>query len=296
MGKIDFPIRSCLLLTCLLWAISFVATKVALAAVLPLTLVSLRLLISAFCFFLWFVIRRQKPTFKGRAAWARLFVLSLFGTGLHYGLQTLGLQYTSASNSSIYAVTGPISIALIAALFLGEKMTTKKWLGIAVAVAGVLWVMGWKTLSEFDFRGHLLGDLLVMASIVMWGMFTVYGKRLMAEAGAFEVIALTTMIGAVWMAPVGWIESHERGFTLSQIPQAAWVAVAYLGVACSFFATLLYFWALKRSETQKVGVYLYTIPPMTYVVAAIYLGEQIGINLLFGSILILIGVYLTERG
>ena len=71
---------------------------------------------------------------------------------------------------------------------------------------------------------------------------------------------------------------------------------AFLGVACSFLATLLYFVALGLSESQKVGVYLYTIPPMTAVVAALYLGEIITPNLVVGAMLVIGGVALTERG
>jgi len=59
---------------------------------------------------------------------------------------------------------------------------------------------------------------------------------------------------------------------------------------------LLYFKALERTESQKVGVYLYTIPPMTYIIASFYLGEKIGANLIVGSLFVLAGVYITENG
>jgi len=72
--------------------------------------------------------------------------------------------------------------------------------------------------------------------------------------------------------------------------------VAFLGITCSFLATLLYFFALERAESQKVGVYLYTIPPMSFLIAGFYLGESIGLNLLIGSLVVLTGVYLTEKG
>jgi len=258
--------------------------------------VTARLLISAVCFVLWFLLRRKKLRWNGPGLLKQLFVLSLFGTGLHYGIQTIGLQYTTASNASVYAVTGPISITLIATLFLGERLTWRKGAGIAIAVAGVLAVMGAQTVLAFDLTGHLLGDLLVFASIFMWGVFTVYGKKLTEEIGAFQVIALTTIMGSVWMLPIGWAELHWRAFSLSSVTAEAWAAIAFLGLTCSFLATLLYFVALERTESQKVGVYLYTIPPMTYIIAAMYLKEAIGLNLLMGSVLVLGGVYLTGRG
>jgi len=285
-----------LLITCFLWAVSFIAVKIALSAAPPLTLVTLRMLISTLCFIVWFLIRGIKPSLKRPKVWLQLLFLSLFGTGLHYGIQTMGLQYTPASNASIYTVTGPISITFIAAFYLHEKITFKKAIGIIIAIIGVLVVMGFETLRSFNLKGHLLGDILVIVSIAMWGVFTVYGKRLMNALGALEVITLTTIIGSIWMIPIGWAESHFQGFHLSSITLASWAAIAYLGITCSFVATLLYFKALQKTEAQKVGVYFYTIPPMTYVIAYFYLGEKIGFNLLIGSALVLAGVYLTERG
>ena len=168
-------------------------------------------------------------------------------------------------------------------------------MGVAVAVAGVLVVMGSDTLTSFEF-GNVKGDLLVLASLVMWGLFTVYGKKMIDELGALRVTAWVTVIGALTMIPVGWAEARATGFSLTEMTAEAWLAIAFLGVACSFLATLLYFVALGLSESQKVGVYLYTIPPMTAVVAALYLGETITINLVIGAMLVIGGVALTERG
>lgn len=278
-----------------LWAISFVATKVALEEAPPLVLVTLRLLIAAACFLPWVVATGGVSGIGGPRRLPFLFVLSLFGTSLHYGLQTDGLQYTSATNASLYTTTGPITILLLSALVLGERITTRKALGVALAVAGVLVVMGADTLASFEF-GRVKGDVLVIASIVMWGLFTVFGKRLTDSLGALRVTAWVTVIGALSMVPVGLYEARVTDFSLSSLTLDAWLAIAFLGIACSFLATLLYFVALGLSESQKVGVYLYAISPMTAVVASLHLGETITLNLVLGAVLVIGGVALTERG
>jgi len=130
----------------------------------------------------------------------------------------------------------------------------------------------------------------------MWGIFSVIGKEMTRQMGALRLTAIITFIGALYMIPLGLIESQKTAFSLSQISLEAWAAIAFLGITCSFLATLLYVYALQKTEAQKVGVYLYTIPPMTYVIAAVVLNERIGINLLIGSLIVFAGVYLTERG
>jgi drug/metabolite transporter (DMT)-like permease len=289
-------VRIALLGACFLWAISFVATKIALETAPPLTVVSLRLLIAAVCFLPVVMTGGRWRKISTGGTLAKLFGLSLFGAGLHYGSQTIGLQTTNASNASVYVATGPITILLLAVFFLGEKLNARKLVGIAIAVAGVLVVMGPETLSGFELRGNLRGDLLVFASIVMWGCFTVFGKKTTDQLGALTVTAAVTLIGATWMAPVGWLEMQRTGFSLAQVTPTAWGAVAYLGVGCNFLAVMLYFTALQHTESQKVGVYLYAIPPMTAVAAAGVLSEPITLGLAVGTVLVIAGVALTERG
>ena len=286
--------RIALLTAAFLWAVSFVATRVALEEVPPLVVVALRLFISALCFMPW-VIAMGGTRGIGSRRMGQLFLLSLVGTSLHYATQTAGLQYTTATNASLYTTTGPITILLLSALVLGERITLRKAFGVLLAVTGVLVVMGWQTLSSFEI-GNIKGDLLVLISIVMWGLFTVFGKRITDELGALRVTAWVTILGALTTAPVGLYEARATGFALAGVSLEAWLAIAFLGVACSFFATLLYFVALGLSESQKVGVYLYTIPPMTAVVASLYLGEVITMNLVVGAVLVIGGVALTERG
>jgi drug/metabolite transporter (DMT)-like permease len=285
-----------LLGACFFWAASFIATKTALNTIPPLTVVTLRLIISSLCFLAYLLFKRRKIAFEGWGWLGRLFLLSLFGTGFHYGIQTIGINYTTASNASLYAVTGPISITIIAALFLGERITWKKALGIGCAMAGVLIVMGIEELKNFQLKGHLLGDLLVFTSIFMWGIFTVMGKDMTRRMNALDLTAIVTFMGTIYMLPIGWYESSSHSFSVLTIPAAGWLAVLFLGITCSFLATLLYVFALRHTESQKVGVYLYTIPPMTYLIAFLVLGEHIGLNLLLGSLVVLAGVYLTERG
>jgi len=288
--------RLALLGACFLWAVSFVATKIALEVVPPLTVVSLRLLIASACFLSILATGGRWRAAANRTTLLKLLGLSLFGAGLHYGFQTVGLQTTNASNASVYVATGPITILLLAVVFLGEKLNIRKILGIVIAIAGILVVVGLDTLAAFELRGDLIGDLLVFASIVMWGCFTVFGKRITDKLGALTVTAAVTLIGAVWMTPLGWLEMQRTGFSLTDLTPTAWAAVIYLGAACNFLAVLLYFTALQKTESQKVGVYLYSIPPMTAVAAAMFLGEPITLGLVVGTVLVIAGVALTERG
>jgi drug/metabolite transporter (DMT)-like permease len=267
----------------------------ALSAVPPLTVVALRLIVSAVCFVVWFAIKERRLALGPRGLFWQIILLSLFGTSFHYSLQTVGLQFTTATNASIYAITGPISIIIISALFLNEKVTIKKATGIILAIGGVILVMGPDELLSFNIKGHLLGDILVLVSIVLWGAFTVYGKKLTGKLSPLELTSAVTVWGALSMIPVGLWEIAKYDFSFALVTIRAWLAIAFLGITCSFLATLFYMQALEKTESQKVGVFLYTIPVITYITAALFFEETSGILLLLGSILVFSGVYITER-
>lgn len=292
----DLKIHSALIIAVFFWAISFIATKVSLESLPPLFVVFARLVISSICFLIWVYVKKTKIKYRGGKWLFDMIILSLLGSGLHYSLQTVGLQYTTASNASIYAITAPITITIIAALFLGERLSIKKIIGISLALTGVLTVMGFDTMLNFNLKGHLLGDILVFSSISMWGVFTVLGKKMTKETGALELTMIITVIGAIYMAPVGIYDLHKSSISLTSVPVKAWLSVLFLGITCSFLATLLYFFALQHRESQKVGVYLYTIPSITQVFAVLFLNEVIGVSLIVGTLAVLYGVYLTERG
>jgi drug/metabolite transporter (DMT)-like permease len=160
----------------------------------------------------------------------------------------------------------------------------------------VLFIIGIDHVLAFELKGNVLGDLLVFSSIFMWGIFTVMGKDMTRRMSVMEITTVVTIMGAIYMLPLGIIEMDRFSVDLFSIPLDAWVSMIFLGITCSFLATLLYFFALEKTESQKVGVYLYTIPPMTVIIASFTLRETIGFNLIIGTLAVLIGVSLTERG
>ena len=285
-----------LLGACFFWGISFIATKVAVGAFPPLTVVALRLIVSAICFAVWFLIREKRLALGPSRLFWQILLFSLISTSLHYSFQTIGLKYTTATNASIYALTAPIFIIIISILFLNEKVTLKKAAGVTLAISGVILVMGPEQLLAFSIKGHLLGDILVLVSFMFWGVFTVYGRKLTGKLKPVELTSAMTIYGALTMLPVSLWEINKSSFSFASVPIRAWLAIAFLGITCSFLATLFYIQALEKAESQKVGVFMYIVPLITYIVATLFLGETVGLLFLFGSILVVSGVYITERG
>lgn len=291
----EMAARLSLVLACFLWALSFIASKAAIESTPPIMVVALRLLVSAACFLIWSAFARKNIFQMIKKGGIKLFLLTLSGTVLHYGTQTIGIAYTTASNASLYAVTAPISIVIISWFFFRERISRGKILGILIALFGVITVMGMGVIKNFAIKS-IAGDSLVFLSIIMWGVFTVFGKDTSEKmGGAVNMTAAVTVSGSLAMLPLCATEFMGSGFSFTQITQEAWMAIMFLGITCSFAATLLYFKALENMNSNEAGIYLYSIPPMTSIIAFFYSNEQITPAFIIGSILVLAGVYITEK-
>lgn len=276
-----------------------------------MTVVMTRLLISSFCFWLFLRFSKDRQPWSGRLIELippKIWLLSLAGCSLHYWTQTLGLSMTTPDRASIYAATGPIVILLIGRAFLGERLGRRKILGILLAMAGALVVSMPELLipsssqlvtsaalqpGRPDFQ-MILGDLLVLLSIALWACFTVGGKSLSRTIPAHILTARMTYAGTLTVIPIALLESGGSLSHLWNLPAQVWGALAFLGIGCSFGATLLYMKALKNLEAGQVGAFLYTVPPMTCLLTWLQGGMPPQTGVIIGGLTVLAGVWLSE--
>jgi drug/metabolite transporter (DMT)-like permease len=283
---------------CIFWATSFIATKIALTSMGVMTLAGSRHVAACICFLGWAVFNRKRIMKWPPLTWKHfryLFILSLFSVSIHHVSQIIGLKYTTAANASIYVAIGPIMIFLIAALFLKERMTLQKIVGVLFALFGVICVTGIETLLAFDFSGRLFGDSLVALSVFTWACFTVFSKKWVPEMAPLQLTAIILLLGTASLVPFMIHELQHPEYSLSHINNQSWAAAIFLGITSSFIAVLLYLYALKNTESQKVAIYLYTIPPMTAFMAVYILNETITLQIIAGTLFVFFGLYLTQR-
>jgi drug/metabolite transporter (DMT)-like permease len=171
------------------WGFSFIATKVALKEVHPLTLLTLRYAIGALLLLLAQYGRDRVflRTFLYRD-WIHIFLLAAVGVSGLGLLQSYGLLYTTAINTGWIIAINPIFITLAARLFLGEAITLRKISGILLGFFGIFLIISKGVFSFSLFRStSTFGDLLVLASAVAWTSFTVGGKGFISRFTPYSV-------------------------------------------------------------------------------------------------------------
>ena len=275
------------------WGISFIATKVAVAEAPPPVVVWLRFTIGL-AILLAFIISRgllKLPTFKDGCYFA---LLGFIGITFHQWLQSTGLVTSQASTTSWIVSTAPIFIALLAWIFLREKLGLMAVAGICLATLGVLLVV---TKGNFSgmFTGNIgtSGDLLVLISAPNWAVFSVLSRSALKKFPALFVLFYVMLFG--WMFSSIRFLSIQGWTFLHQISYAGWLAIGFLGIGCTALAYIFWYDGLQAITASQAGVFLYIEPLVSLVAAAMILGETITLPALLGGSLILLGVWLVNR-
>lgn len=286
-----------LLFVTIIWASSFPLIKMGLKEIPPITFATVRFLVASAFLLLAFSLTSELSSIKHIPApdWVRLLVLGITGIGLLSIFQFIGLSYTTAISASILLATNPIFITIFSAAFLQERIDSDKVAGILIAFLGVTFIVTKLELTTSVFSSEsFLGDILILGSALSWAVNTVVGKSMFKTYSPITITVVSISLGSLLL--FAFTLFHEDIGTLTQISAAAWVNILYLALVCSGLAYFLWYKALALLEASKAGVFLFTIPVYTMLIANLTLGEAITIPMVVGAALVIVGVYLAGRG
>lgn len=281
------------LLAVLVWGASFVATKVALQEVGPITLVWLRFAIGVGVLAVAVVWRGEVAPVPRREL-GLLALLGAQGIALHQWLQSTGLVTAQASTSGWIVASTPAMMAILGVLALRERLSLLQVSGIGLAAVGVTVVVTGGHV-ELLVAGRLAapGDLLIVLSTPNWAVFSILSRRALSRQPAARVTFLVMASG--WLL-IGVLLVLGPG--LSELPGLSvkgWGAIGFLGVLCSGLAYVFWNDALKRLPASQVGALLYLEPLVAQVVAGLVLGEKLSVGTVAGGVVIMVGVWLVNR-
>jgi drug/metabolite transporter (DMT)-like permease len=282
------------LLAIAMWGVSFVATKAVLRELAPVPLIFARIVLGSGVLLGLLAVRRQRLP-SSAFAWRWFALLGFVGVFVHLLVQAWALTMTSAVNTGWLIGLIPIWSALLAAMFLHERLNARQVLGFGLGFVGALLVV---TRGRIDASVLGLpatrGDLLVLATTVNWAAYTILGRRIVPRLGGARVATAGVMTaGGLLLAPVFFLTGGPS--TFAHLSATAWVSLLFLGIGCSGLGYLLWYGALEHLEAGQVAVFLYIEPLVTLAAAALWLGEPIGLVTVLGGLVVLLGVSLVQQ-
>jgi drug/metabolite transporter (DMT)-like permease len=286
------------------WAINFVAGKIALRSLQPMTLASFRVVLAAVFMVLVYLVCRPLPAFAEASAarkqgrsWRDLWIftyLGFFGVAINQVCFTVGLRYTSVSHSAVIVGMGPIYTLVLAVLFRLEQVTWRKAIGMTIAFVGIAAMAAENGISTHS--PSLLGDAITMTGSIAFAIYAVLGKRVASRYDALTMTMYNFLFGGLMILPIAIHRAWTFGpaATWRAVPWQAWAAMLYMALFSSALAYLFYFWLLRYLEASQLSAFTYLLPISATLLGILSLGERGSWSQLFGGLLALGGVYWIE--
>jgi drug/metabolite transporter (DMT)-like permease len=208
-------------------------------------------------------------------------------------LLLLGLDLTTAITSGIITSTTPAVVALLS-IPLGDRLQPAGWLGVSLAVAGVVIVNTFGTAQAESASRPLLGAALVFLAVVGEALYAVLGKVATASVKPVPMATLVTVYGLILFAPLAAFDIGD--FHPGDVPVRAWVAIVYLAAIVTVVAFALWFYGLQHVSASTAGAFTGMIPVGTILATAVFLDEPVTSLHLAGMGVVIAGIVLVAGG
>lgn len=300
----EFVAITALIVSMIIWSVSGIAIKHALAVLPPFTMIVLRFVPSVLLMLVIGLICRKSSLFAlqkiDRQDWPLFLIAGFCQPFLYYLLETF--TYDALHSPTIAETllsTSPLLSPIFAAIILRERVTKYNILGILVSTAGVfaLSLIGSKDYSIGNYWGILLAFLAVSAAVID----SIMMRKVPAKYTSLTFIFYAQCVSLLFFIPLWfWKEGPEAIYNLqfaidkSQL-FVALGCVAYLTVFASVIAFILFCFALRKVGVTQANAFNNIRPAFTALWMFLFFGEHLPIGKWIGMALIIIGLFVCQK-
>ena len=277
-----------LMLLAALWGASFLFMRMGAAEFGPVALVAVR--VGGAALFLMPLLQLRGQMGVLREHWRPIFVVGLTNSALPFLCFAYAALSITAGLSAIFNAASPLFGALIAWLWLNDRLTRVRVLGLVIGFAGVLWLAWNKADHSAAFKPGGSGWAIVacLVGAVLYGISASYTKKKLAGVAPMAVAAgsqLAAAIALVLPAALWWPAAAPLG--------TAWLTAALLAVFCTGVAYVLYFRLIENIGPANAIAVTFLVPAFAVLWGWLLLGEQLSGAMLAGCAVILFGTSLA---
>ena len=281
-----------LVLTTMFWGGTFVAGRVLSRELGPFEAAFLRFFLAS----LFLMAMTWKETGQWlrlpRKNWPLVILLGMTGVFAYNVFFFQGLKTVAAGRAALIIALNPVGIALASALFMGERLTLQKALGIAVCLCGAAVVLARGNPLELLSGGLGLGELCLLGCVLSWTLYSVLGKRALGSLSPLQAVTGSCLAGALLLLPFALAEGLPGH--LADLEASQWAGLAYLAVCGTGLGFSWYYQGLRAIGPTRAGVFINLVPVTAVTLGVVLLGESLSGTLVSGAALVVTGLFLTN--
>ena len=270
------------------------------ATLSPATSAWLRYVFAVSVFFLWSVSTRGQSSFRflppDRESWIFSFWLGFLGTMAYQLLFMHGMRWTAAGDASLIIPMNPVFTILLAVPMLGQKISARMSVGLLIGISGVAVVVGWSPNSGIPLEHRAMGDFMILIAALSWAATTNLTKIMLSRDcgySSLEIVVWYSVTGWLLLSP--WVVVENWGSHIPYPSQAEWVTIAYLGIVSTVLSYVLFARGIEVIGPTATSSYVFLVPVFGVLGGWLLLGEEIGISMILGFLLIVYGVTEVQR-
>lgn len=281
-----------LLLLAAIWGASFMFMRVGSPEFGPIVFATLRTSIAAIFLIICLVLFKETNALKGR--WRDIFVVGALNTAIPFTLFSFATLTLTAGTASVLNATAPMFSAIVAYIWLKDKLSLSAMFGLVIGFFGVYLLVSDNLHFDIEFtdksleNNTLLPTLAAMLAALCYGISANYTKKNLSTIKPLALAAGSQIAATAMLLPLSLFFIPE---TLPS-SNAIW-SVLLIGVICTGVAYILFFRLIAQLGPAKAISVTYLIPAFGILWGALFLGETISLMMLLGGGIILLGVALT---
>lgn len=278
-------------ITVVVWAFAFPFIRIGLNELSFVNLTIMRFVVVCMALIAILLLQPKRFSKLHKKDVIPIFILGFFGVMVYHLGLNYGEQYISPGAASLIIATIPVFIVVLAVMFLNEKITLKKLLGIVLSLCGVLIISVWGTQDASIEIEYMFGALAVLAAALMGALYTVAGKKLLARYSALSLTVYAMLLGSLGLLP---FLSKSLLDEVSAMSLDSWFVVIFLGVCSTVIGYVLWYVALEMKTASDVSVYLYAIPVISTIISYFLFDDKITLLFIFGGVLVIAGLTIVN--
>ncbi len=277
--------------TSILWGTTWVSSKIAVSQMPAFQMAAIRQSLGGICFVVFFMLVKKLPLPTAKQFAMLLLMALLMFVGAN-GLSTWSLKYISTGLSSLIGALYPLSVVLIEMIFFkSKKISALTFCGLLLGIGGIGMVF-----YENAFHNRppcfFLGVFLSVCAMLAWSAGSIIIVKNKIKIDPYYATGWQMLISAAFLYIIA--VSTRSTISIAAIPAKAWMAIGYLVAAGSVISFIAFVYSMKTLPPAIFSLYAYFNPLVAMITGALILNEKITINIVWGALVTLAGVFLVN--
>jgi len=287
----DWKFLSMMTVAIIVWAFAFPLINIALKDLSFINLTIMRFLVVCIVSSILIIFQKKKFSKLHKKDIIPIFLLGFFGVLVYHLGLNYGEQFISPGAASLIIATIPVLIVILAVIFLKEKITIKKLIGVIIALFGVVIISLYGSENAEIEINYIFGAIAVLIAAIMGALYTIAGKKFLERYNGLSLTLYAIILGSIGLLPFIRPSLFEE---IKNMSTETWISVIFLGVFSTIIGYVIWYTALSKKTASEISVFLYAIPVVSTIISYLLLGTMITVFFIIGGLFVISGLIIVN--